>query len=64
MAEKKLMYGNHALVEGVLAAGCRFRNCLHLKEAGCAVREALKQGNISRRRYESYGRIMASLGAG
>lgn len=24
MAEKKLMYGNHALVEGVLAAGCRF----------------------------------------
>jgi len=24
MAEKKLMYGNHAMVEGVLAAGCRF----------------------------------------
>lgn len=24
MAEKKLMYGNHALVEGVIAAGCRF----------------------------------------
>lgn len=24
MAEKKLMYGNHATVEGVLAAGCRF----------------------------------------
>jgi len=24
MAEKKLMYGNHAIVEGVLAAGCRF----------------------------------------
>lgn len=24
MAEKKLMYGNHAIVEGVLYAGCRF----------------------------------------
>ncbi len=24
MAEKKLMYGNYAIVEGVLAAGCRF----------------------------------------
>ena len=24
MPEKKLMYGNHAIVEGVLAAGCRF----------------------------------------
>jgi 2-oxoglutarate ferredoxin oxidoreductase subunit alpha len=24
MAQKKLMYGNHALVEGVLNAGCRF----------------------------------------
>ncbi len=24
MAEKKLMYGNHALVEGVIATGCRF----------------------------------------
>ncbi|KPJ73756.1 2-ketoisovalerate ferredoxin oxidoreductase [candidate division TA06 bacterium DG_78] len=24
MAEKRLMYGNHAVVEGVIAAGCRF----------------------------------------
>ncbi|MEO0130039.1 MAG: 3-methyl-2-oxobutanoate dehydrogenase subunit beta, partial [candidate division WOR-3 bacterium] len=24
MAEKELMYGNHALVEGVIYAGCRF----------------------------------------
>jgi 2-oxoglutarate ferredoxin oxidoreductase subunit alpha len=24
MAEKKLIYGNHAIVEGVIAAGCRF----------------------------------------
>ncbi len=24
MSEKKLMYGNHAIVEGVIAAGCRF----------------------------------------
>ena len=33
---------------------CRFYNCLHLDEPGCAVREAVKAGEISFSRYRSY----------
>ncbi len=43
------------------APACRFRDCLHRKEPGCAVREAVEEGRISRRRYESYLRILASV---
>ena len=37
-----------------LAEGCRFRGCTHLHEPGCAVREALEDGQLARSRYESY----------
>lgn len=33
---------------------CRFPNCSHINEPGCAVREAVKQGKITQVRYESY----------
>ena len=33
---------------------CKYADCRHLKEPGCAVREAVKAGEISRSRYESY----------
>ncbi len=33
---------------------CRFDNCRHYKEPGCAVREAAKAGEIKRSRYISY----------
>lgn len=36
---------------------CRFNNCAHLKEPGCAVREALAKGEISQSRYNSYIRL-------
>ncbi len=36
---------------------CRFNNCAHLKEPGCAVREALEKGEISQSRYDSYVRL-------
>jgi ribosome biogenesis GTPase len=40
-----------------LAAKCRFNDCRHMEEPGCAVRsEALTQG-VSARRYESYRRL-------
>lgn len=38
--------------------GCRFRDCLHLDEPGCSVRAALERGEIDRRRYASYERII------
>ena len=34
--------------------GCRFNNCQHIREPGCAVIEAVAQGIIARSRYESY----------
>lgn len=37
---------------------CRYDDCLHLKEDGCAVREAVAAGAISGSRYESYVRLM------
>lgn len=41
-----------------LLGQCRFNNCLHLREPGCAVIQAVEQGEIAARRYESYKRLM------
>lgn len=40
-----------------LSVKCRFNDCLHLEEPGCAVRFAVAQNTISPRRYESYRRL-------
>ena len=37
---------------------CKFNNCLHVKEPGCAVREAVEAGKISLTRYDSYKSIL------
>ena len=37
---------------------CRFYNCLHLDEPGCAVRDAVKTGAIDPLRYRSYLNIL------
>ncbi len=43
------------------AAGCRFRDCRHDAEPGCAVREAAESGDLAPARYATYLRILASL---
>ena len=40
-----------------LAPGCRFADCRHLREPGCAVQAAAGSGALSARRYESYRRL-------
>lgn len=40
-----------------IAPQCRFSDCRHIKETGCAVIEAVKSGEISRERYDSYLKI-------
>ena len=37
---------------------CKFNNCLHLREPGCAITAAVASGEISTRRYESYKRLL------
>jgi ribosome biogenesis GTPase len=37
---------------------CRFYNCLHLEEPGCAVRDAVETGEIDPLRYRSYLNIL------
>ncbi|HAM69060.1 MAG TPA: ribosome small subunit-dependent GTPase A [Ruminococcus sp.] len=43
---------------GSIEAPCRYADCRHMKEPGCAVREAVKAGDIPRSRYESYHVMM------
>lgn len=38
---------------------CRFNNCTHDHEPGCAVREAAHNGGIAASRYESYHKMLA-----
>lgn len=40
---------------------CRFNNCLHQAEPGCAVRAAVEQGDIAESRYRSYLDILAGI---
>lgn len=41
------------------AGNCRFRDCLHRREPGCAVMAAAEAGEIARRRLESYRELLA-----
>jgi ribosome biogenesis GTPase len=42
-----------------LASECRFRDCRHLSEPGCAVRAAVESGQIPEERLESYRKLEA-----
>lgn len=41
-----------------LALACRFRNCSHAHEPGCAVKEAVERGELEVSRYRRYVRLM------
>jgi len=41
-----------------LAAGCRFHDCAHIAEPGCAVLEALALGTLPERRLDSYRKLL------
>ncbi len=42
-------------------ADCRFADCTHIHEPGCAVRAALQRGEITAQRYDSYLRLRDEL---
>ncbi|MBC7653313.1 MAG: ribosome small subunit-dependent GTPase A, partial [Oligoflexus sp.] len=37
--------------------GCKFNNCVHINEPGCAVLQALENGDLEPTRYDSYQSI-------
>lgn len=42
---------------------CRFADCLHTVEPGCAIRDAVAGGTVTRGRYESYVKLREELSA-
>jgi ribosome biogenesis GTPase len=43
------------------AADCRFSDCAHEREPGCAVREALRSGALPRERFDSWRKLQREL---
>ncbi len=52
-------YGEIAALKGA----CRFEDCTHTREPGCAVKSAVRDGRVSAMRYDSYRKILATLPA-
>ncbi|MDR2551544.1 MAG: ribosome small subunit-dependent GTPase A [Treponema sp.] len=44
-----------------LAAECKFGNCSHGAEPGCAVREAIEKGTLPAKRFESYQKLKREM---
>ncbi|MBS1584250.1 MAG: ribosome small subunit-dependent GTPase A [Bacteroidetes bacterium] len=44
-----------------LLNNCRFNNCLHINEPGCAIKEAVASGTIDADRYISYATILETI---
>ena len=62
MRELQLWDSGEALGEAFvdveeLAASCRFRDCRHLREPGCAVRAAVASGELAAARLESFHKL-------
>lgn len=37
---------------------CKFRDCQHKKDPGCALKQAIKDGKVTKQRYQSYLKIL------
>ena len=46
-----------------LRDACKFRNCSHIREPGCAIRAAVEKQAVSRARYESYLKLRSEIEA-
>jgi len=43
---------------------CKFNNCVHIGEPGCAVRKAVESGEVSEERYSNYSEMYAGFEEG
>jgi ribosome biogenesis GTPase len=61
------LWGDEDSLEGsfedidILARGCRFRDCSHVTEPGCAVKEAIEDGRLDHSRLKSYKKLQREL---
>lgn len=60
--EEDLAEGGFADIEE-LAGRCRFRDCRHAGEPGCAVRAALEDGSLEPRRLQNYLKLRDEVAA-
>jgi len=44
-----------------LSLNCRFANCTHVREPGCAVLQALETDKLSEDRYQSYVKLKKEI---
>lgn len=56
VADSQVMFGWREFAS--YSGQCKFNNCLHLREPGCAIIQAVNAGQINTRRYESYKRLL------
>lgn len=66
MREIQLWAGGEGLEESFedierMARACRFRDCRHDTEPGCAVKEAIEEGRLDARRLKSYFKLQREL---
>ena len=40
-----------------IALGCRFRDCAHVNEPGCAVRAAIEDGSLDEARFANFAKL-------
>ena len=40
---------------------CKYKDCLHIKEDGCYIKELVEEGKIRRTRYDNYKKFIESI---
>lgn len=60
MSAQDVLYGFRELRN--LEGHCRFRDCAHEAEPGCAMQVAVKKGEVKAERFDSFKRIVKTLG--
>lgn len=60
--EEELADGGFADIQA-LAEQCKFRDCAHQKEPGCAVRAAIERGELDEARFGNYLKLKAEVAA-
>ncbi len=59
MPAQEFMYGFREFREYL--GLCKFNNCLHISEPECPIRDAVADGRIDQRRYDSYCRLLEQV---